>query len=137
MKCFTQLLVVSACLLLSGCGNPFLKNYQGKTFPHVSSAARVMETPDESKVDLIGQSTFLTAQKVSEQGAIAAANSVGADFVEWDSSYKGTTTTLEIQPIFGPYTAGVDWAQGGSQVDVERPVTEKWYRYHARFYRSK
>ena len=137
MKCFTQLFVVSACLLLSGCGNPFLQNYKGKTFPHVSSATRVMETPDTNTVDLIGQSTFLTAQKVNEQGAIAAANSVGADLVEWDRSYKGTTTRLEIQPIFGPYTGGVDWAQGGSQVDVERPMTEKWYRYHARFYRSK
>ena len=137
MKCIIQMIVASACLMLTGCSNPFLQNYKGSTFPHVSSATRVMQTPDTTQVDLIGQSTFLTSHGVNDQDAIAAANSVGANFVEWDSTYKGTTTTLELQPIFGPYTSGASWAEGGSQVDVERPVTEKWYRYHARFYRSK
>ena len=137
MKCIVQLLVASLCLLLAGCGNPFLQNYKGSTFPHISSATRVMQTPDTSQVDLIGQSTFLTAQQINGESAIAAANSIGANFVEWDRSYKGTTTTLELQPIYGPYTSGAAWAEGGSQVDIERPVTEKWYRYHARFYRSK
>ena len=137
MKYLVPLLATSACLLLAGCSNPFVVNYKGSKFPQVSSASRVMETPDASQADLIGQSTFLTAQDVNGDNAISAANSVGANFVEWDRSYKGTRTTLELQPIFGPYTGGSDWAEGGSQVDVERPVTQKWYRYHARFYRSK
>lgn len=133
---FTIMLLGGLTLAVAGCANPYLANYKGQKFPRTTSAKLVMKAPDTSTVDLIGVSTFSAMNDPGSQAAITAAEEVGADLVQWDRSFQGTSTQLELQPIFGPYTSGAAWAEGGSLVDVERPVTEHWYRYHARFYRD-
>ena len=131
---FTMIAVVS---ILAGCSNPFLTHYDGQKFPRTTTATRIMSSPDATAMDLIGTATFATATAPDAGQAVAAAEAVGADQVEWDRSFQGSSTTLELKPIFGPYTSGSAWVEGGAMVDVEQPVTERWYRYHARFYRRK
>ena len=137
MKTFSVLAMFILCGNLLGCSNPFLTHYEGSKFPRTTSAKRVMDSPDLNSMDLIGTSTFATGTAPGNNDAVEAADAVGADQVQWDRSYQGSSTTLELKPIFGPYTSGTTWAEGGAMVEVERPVTEKWYRYHARFYRTK
>jgi hypothetical protein len=136
MKVLQSLVLMATGVLVTGCSNLFLAHYDGKQFPRTSTATRVTQTPAESTADLIGMSTFATSLDPGNDDAIAAAEQVGADMVEWDKSYQGTKTSLELRPIFGPYTSGTSWAEGGTLVDVEQPISVKWYRYHARFYRS-
>ena len=123
-------------LLAAGCSNPYLANYQGQKFPRTTSVVVVTTTPASEQAHLIGVSTFAATNDPGRDAAVAAAEDIGANMVQWDRSYQGTSTQLELQPIFGPYTSGAAWAEGGSMVDVEQPVREKWYRYHARFYRN-
>ncbi|MAT82137.1 MAG: hypothetical protein CMJ29_10910 [Phycisphaerae bacterium] len=130
------ILLAGAACLLAGCSNPFMTNYKGTKFPRTSTATRVMETPDAAKAHLIGTSSFSSTVAPGDGDAISAAEQVGADMVQWDRSFQGTQTALELEPIYGPYTSGAAWAEGGSLIDVEHRVEERWYRYHARFYRD-
>ena len=130
------MLLGGLALCVAGCANPYLANYKGHKFPRTSSAKLVTVAPDSSSADLIGVSTFSATTDPGQNAVIAAAEEVGADVVQWDRSFQGTATQLELEPIFGPYTSGAAWAEGGSLIDVERPVRERWYRYHARFYRD-
>lgn len=126
----------SLAMLLAGCANPYVTHYKGTRFPQTNSAKRVMTPPESSAADLIGTSSFSSTVAPGDDAAISAAEKVGATMVQWDSSFQGTSTALELEPIYGPYTSGAAWAEGGSLIDVEHPVEEKWYRYHARFYRE-
>ena len=126
----------SLVMLAAGCANPYVTHYKGTRFPHTQSAKRVMAAPDTSAAHLIGTSSFSSTVVPGDEAAISAAEQVGANMVQWDSTFQGTATALELEPIYGPYTSGAAWAEGGSLVDVEHPVEEKWYRYHARFYRD-
>ena len=137
MKRLLLILSMPLVLLCTGCTNLYLAHYQGKQFKPTNEAKRVMQAPSESAADLIGVSSFSTSTDVDNGQAIAAAERVGANMVEWDRSYQGKSTELELRPLYGPYTGGTEWSQGGSLVDAEIPVEESWYRYHARFYRVK
>ncbi|MDG2094551.1 MAG: hypothetical protein P8J89_04705 [Phycisphaerales bacterium] len=134
-----SVLILSLPLVLfcTGCSNLYLAHYQGKQFKPTNEATRVMTAPDASTADLIGVSTFSTDETVDNAQAIAAAERVGANMVQWDRSFQGKSTQLELRPMFGPYTSGTEWAQGGSLIGAEIPVEESWHRYHARFYRLK
>ena len=137
MKRLLLTLSIPLVLLCTGCTNLYLAHYEGQQFTPTKDAKRVMQAPSQSSADLIGASTFVTSTEVENAQAIAAAERVGANMVEWDRSYQGKATQLELKPMFGPYTGGTEWAQGGSLVSAEIPVEESWYRYHARFYRLK
>ena len=137
MKRLLLIMGIPLVLLGGGCTNLYLAHYQGKQFTPTSEAKRVMQAPVASSADLIGVSTFSTSSEIGNDQAIAAAERVGANMVEWDRSYQGKSTELELKPMFGPYTSGTAWAEGGSLVDVEMPQKVAWYRYHARFYRAK
>ena len=133
----TAILLLPLVLFCTGCTNLYLAHYQGKQFASTSEAKRVMVAPEASTADLIGISTFSTDETVGDEQAIVAAKRVGASRVQWDRSFQGKSTQLELRPMFGPYTSGTAWAEGGSLIGVETPVKESWYRYHARFYRLK
>lgn len=136
MSRISIVLLGSLVMLVAGCANPYVTNFKGTKFPRTNSAKRVMESPDSSQADLIGTATFSSTVAPGDGDAISAAEEVGANMVQWDSTYQGTSTALELEPVFGPYTSGAAWAEGGSLIDVEHPVTERWFRYHARFYRD-
>ncbi|MEE2907768.1 MAG: hypothetical protein VX527_08040 [Planctomycetota bacterium] len=136
MRRISIVMLGSLVMLLAGCANPYVTHYKGTRFPHTNTAKRVMTAPDTSTADLIGTSSFSSTVVPGDEAAISAAEQVGANMVQWDSTFQGTRTALELEPIYGPYTSGAAWAEGGSLVDVEHPVEEKWYRYHARFYRD-
>ena len=136
MRFLATVAVCAVAALAGGCSNPFLAHYQGTTFPRTKSASTVAEPPVTTVANLIGVSTFSSTLDLGNAPAVSAAEEVGANYVHWDRSYQGKTTQLELRPIFGPYSTGAAWAEGGSLVDVETPVQEKWYRYHARFYRD-
>ncbi|MDG2423867.1 MAG: hypothetical protein P8M22_07800 [Phycisphaerales bacterium] len=136
MRTISLMMLGGLIMLLAGCSNPFLVNYDGTRFPKTSTAKRITDVPDDSKFSLIGTSSFSSTATPGDNDAIAAAEQVGANMVQWDSAYQGTRTQLELEPIYGPYTSGAAMAEGGSLISVEYPVEERWYRYHARFYRD-
>lgn len=132
-----------AVLCSTGC-NPFLTNYSGERWPPVKSAQVVMQPPSPEAARWIGRADFTTTGQFRDSEAIAAAEQVGADLVEWSDRDLGKTLQWTSQPVYvnnwqgnafgwGPYGGG--W--GGTMASVPVPVIEEQYRYQARFYRSK
>lgn len=121
--------VAPAILLLAGCSNPFLAHYQGERWPKTASAEVVLAPPPAGEVRWIGHSTFDSFDPVSSAQAIAAAESVGADRVEWHDQSLGLQKQWTSSPVL--------WNQwDGQMFNPAVPIERNENRYEARFYRS-
>ena len=122
-----SMLAVTA--LLAGCANPFLEHYQGERWPATRSAEIVLETPPSNEVRWIGHSTFDSFDAVSSAQAVAAAEAVGADRVEWHDQNLGLQKQWTSSPVL--------WNQwDGQMFNPAVPIERNERRYDARFYRS-
>lgn len=122
--------LIFACSLLAGCANPFVEHYRGERWPTTRSAEVVLETPPSSDVRWIGHSTFDSFDPVSSAQAIAAAEAVGADRVEWHDQNLGLRKQWTSSPVL--------WNQwDGQMFNPAVPIERNEKRYDARFYRSK
>jgi hypothetical protein len=85
-------------VLLGGCASPngFKEFYRGKLYSPIKSAVVVTTPPYEAK--LIGSSSFTSGHRPGDSHAIQAANSVGADYVEWSSKYDSSSTHQGVMP---------------------------------------
>ena len=143
MRTLARLPLLLVALFSTGC-NPFLTNYSGERWPPVKSAMVVMQPPSPEAARWIGRADFTTTGQFRDSDAVAAAEQVGADLVEWSDRDLGKTLQWTNEPVYvntwrgncygwGPYGGG--W--GGTMASVPVPVVEEQYRYQARFYRSK
>jgi hypothetical protein len=143
MRTIARLPLLLAVLFSTGC-NPFLTNYSGERWTPVTSAEVVMQPPSPDAARWIGRADFTSTGQFHDSEAIAAAEQVGADLVEWSDRDLGKSLQWTNEPVYantwrgnafgwGPYGGG--W--GGTMASVPVPVVEEQYRYQARFYRSK
>lgn len=121
---------LASIVLLTACSNPFLEHYQGERWPKTSSAEVVLETPPASDVRWIGHSNFDSFDAVTSSQAVAAAETVGADRVEWHDQNLGLRTQWTSSPVL--------WNRwDGQMFNPAVPIERNERRYEARFYRSK
>jgi len=125
------LALVGAGALAGGCANPFLSNYSGARCPPVNTAHVSVGPP--ASATLIGTSDFVTDVAIGNVQAIAAAERVGADIVQWDRAFLRHDVPLLHASLAGDGMAPAIPA-GAGQAPVEFSGT--WYRFHARFWRS-
>jgi hypothetical protein len=124
------LATLAPTLLLAACSNPFLEHYQGERWPKTSLAEVVLETPPASEFRWIGHSNFDSFDPVSSAQAVAAAEAVGADRVEWHDQNLGLQKQWTSSPVL--------WNQwDGQMFNPAVPIERNEKRYDARFYRSK
>lgn len=142
MRTIARLPLLFAVLFSTGC-NPFLTNYSGERWPPVKSAQVVMQPPSPEAARWIGRADFTSTGQFHDSEAIAAAEQVGADLVEWSDRDLGKTLQWTSQPVYvntwrgNAYGWGPYGGWGGTMASVPVPVVEEQYRYQARFYRSK
>lgn len=119
----------TATAILAGCSNPFLESYRGARCPEVSTAHVAVRAPVDAT--LIGTSDFISEVAVGNPQAVAAAEIVGADIVQWDRAFLRQDVSLAKDALAGDGLAP-------SEVADELPVAAEgsWYRIHARFWRS-
>jgi hypothetical protein len=121
---------LASTTLLAACSNPFLEHYQGERWPKTSSAEVVLETPSASEVRWIGHSNFDSFDAVTSSQAVAAAETVGADRVEWHDQNLGLRKQWTSSPVL--------WNQwDGQMFNPAVPIERNERRFEARFYRSK
>lgn len=143
MRTLIWWVILAASVSSTGC-NPFLANYSGERWPPLTSAEVVMQPPSPDTARWIGRADFTSTGQFHDSDAIAAAEEVGANLVEWSDRDLGKTLQWTNEPVYvntwqgnafgwGPYGRG--W--GGTMTSVPVPVVEEQYRYQARFYRSK
>lgn len=122
--------LVAALPLLAACSNPFLEHYQGERWPATRAAEVVLGPPPSSDVRWIGHSTFDSFDPATSAQAIAAAEAVGADKVEWHDENLGLQKQWTSSPVL--------WNQwDGQMFNPAVPIERNEKRYDARFYRSK
>ena len=118
-------------LLLAGCMNPFVSNYAGETYPATRNARVVASAPNGGT--LIGTSSFVTSDEVSNGQALEAAKKVGATAVKWSKEFQNQTTEYATEPIYIRNNAAGETVQ---QISVPVPTTVNWYEVEARFWRE-
>ncbi|MBX3354404.1 MAG: hypothetical protein KF724_01745 [Phycisphaeraceae bacterium] len=124
--------LLSVVLAAGGCANPFLNHYQGTRAPRVSTAHVAILPPQNAT--LLGTSDFLIETVPGDPEAIAAAEAVGADIVQWDRALLRQETTLHRQSLSGD--GFTDGAPGAEATELPVVTEGAWYRIHARFWRS-
>ena len=125
------LLFFPLLMVLSGCSNPFVDNYNGQTYPKVKFAEAALEPPPDARK--IGESDFTSdAQDWSQSDAIDAAKSVGADVVVWRRRDAGERTEIQDETVYSKEN------NSGTVTKVQIPVKirKMFYRYTAKFYRT-
>jgi len=119
---------MTALIGLGGCSNPFLASYKGVRCPTVSTAHVSVRAPTDAT--LIGRSDFVTDVALGNPEAIAAAEEVGADIVQWERAFRRQDVALLRQSLAG------DGLAPETIIDLPVDAETNWYRFHARFWRS-
>ena len=117
-------------ILLTGCTNVFVANYAGETHPPTRNARVVASAPEGAT--LIGTSSFVTSEEVTNSEAVYAAKQVGANAVKWSKDFQSQTTEYTTEPIYTRNNAEGETVQ---RISVPVPTTVNWYRVKARFWR--
>lgn len=152
---------MASLVLITGCTNSFLENYQGERFASVPSPQLVAAQPADAVQ--IGVSSFVSARHEGNSQALAAAKAVGADFVQWTKEYQGTTQSSGMLPMTTPTSStthyntyssgslygntgyagsysgtsyGTATTYGSETTYVPYTRVDHWWKYSAFFYRS-
>ena len=126
---FPLALSILCIMMLSAC-NPFTDHYSGDRFPSGPMPKLVESAPADTT--RIGTSVFATSEDCTSAEALAAARSIGAEYVVYEKIDLGEQSSWEQSTLMTRSGA----AGGTMAVNVPVPVTRRWHEYRATFYRE-